>query len=365
MWILVPILIVLLIALLLAVRLMERKRLQALDMSARQQNIVPIKVITVQADDILRSVRCSGVLQAWQKAVILAEVSGKVISINARVGDQLEPGSPILKIDDEMPTYAVEQAEAKMLQLESNYEISKRELERKKTLYKNKVISEFEFEIARAKVKADQAVLKAAQASLKLARRELRETLITSPIQGILADRSVDVGSNIIKGINVATVVDINRVKIKAGVSDKEVAEIQLGQRVEVETDAYPRQIFIGSVYSVGTKADDSTLSFPVEIVLENQQASLLKPGMVARATIQTGMYVNAVALPQEAMLGPDGQHFTWTVNSSKAYKAAINPIDLIGSDIIIQTGLDPGQQIVISGQDNLFEGCQVHIIGK
>jgi membrane fusion protein (multidrug efflux system) len=196
-----------------------------------------------------------------------------------------------------------------------------------------------------------------------MARRDLRETLITSPIHGILAERTVDIGTNVSLGTKVATVVEIDRVKIRVGVSEKEIAEIKEGLGVSVQTDAYPGKSYIGSVYSVGTKADDATLSFPVEIVVVNNQGAVLKPGMVARAAIKTGTYENAISLPQEAVMENEGRHFVWTVKADRAHKVLIIPIDLVGSDIILKDGLKPGQLVVVSGHERLFEGCRVQII--
>jgi RND family efflux transporter MFP subunit len=362
-WIIVPALILIFIVSLLTWRILERKRLKAIDSLAKTENVLPVKVIQAEVSDIVKFTRCSGIIQAWQKAIILSEVTGKVQSIRAKVGDQLEPGSPILKVDDEMQKYKVEQAEANVLQLEANCETSIRELQRKKSLFKNKVISDYEFDIAKSKAKADRALLDAAKASLKIARRDLRETLITSPIKGILAECTVDIGSNVGRTTNVATIVNIDRIKIKVGVSDLEIAEIRIDQTVEIETDAYPQEKFIGSVYSVGTKADDATLSFPVEIVLENNQSSILKPGMVARIAIKTGVYSNMIPLPQEVMLGNERQNYVWTVKNGRACKVRIDPLDLVESHIIIQNIFNPNQLVIVSGQEGLFEGCRVRII--
>ena len=116
-------------------------------------------------------------------------------------------------------------------------------------------------------------------------------------------------------------------------------------------------------MYSVGTKADDITLSFPVEIVVVINQAPVLKPGMVARAAIKTGTYENVISLPQEAVMENEGKHFVWTVNADRAHKVFIIPADIVGSDIILKDGLNPEQPVVVSGHERLFEGCSVQIV--
>ncbi len=363
LWISTPGIFVLIMLCLILWRGYARSVLQARDEADKKADVFPVKVMPVEHNTIPRYIKHSGVIHAWQQAVIFAEVGGKVKAISAKVGDVLEPGQQIVKLDDEMLTYGVDQARANALQLEATYETSKREFERKRSLFKNKVISDFEFDIARAKMKADRARYDGARAALKIAQRDLRETSVSSPIRGVLAECVVDLGTNIARGTRVATVVDIERVKITVGISEKNISNIRKDMPVRVYTDAYPGKTYSGSVYSVGTKADDRTLTFPVEIVLPNSQGPVLKPGMVARVEIQTAIYNNAVSLPQEAVLQEGARCFVWTLSGETAHRRPVDPVDIIGSRMIIAGDLAEGSLVVVSGQDLLVEGCDVSII--
>ncbi len=363
LWIRIIIITFIVVALLLSFRGVVRMVRQYIDAAAKSEATFPVKVINASQRDMVRSIQQSGVVKAWQKAVILSEVAGKVKSISAKVGDSLEPGSPILKIDDEMLGYSVEQAKAHVLQLEANHETSVRELKRKKNLFKNKVISDFEFDIARAKEKADRAQLDSAKAQLKITQRDLRETAVSSPIKGILAERTVDIGTNIGLGTKVATVVDIEQVKIRVGVSEKAIADIKEGLPVTIETDACPGHTYNGSIYSVGTKADDLTLTFPLEVVIKNDKKPILKPGMVARLSIETGTYKNVVALPQEAVVTKGDRQFVWTIEENKARPLAVTIGQTIASQIIISEGLSVGQAVIVSGHEILKDGSAVAIV--
>ena len=206
-------------------------------------------------------------------------------------------------------------------------------------------------------------MLKSAAAQLKIAERDLRETAISSPIKGILAERNIDIGTNIGRGTRVATVVDIEQVKIKVGISEKNIAEIEEGLPVSIETDACPGQTYNGTIYSVGTKADDLTLTFPVEIVIANNREPILKPGMVARISISTGTYQNVIALPQEAVVQKKGGHVVWSIENDRALTVAVVPAATIGSRVIIKQGLRAGQSVVVSGQDILAEDSLVRVV--
>jgi RND family efflux transporter MFP subunit len=359
----VPVLILFIIIATLAARVQERKRLQALESSEKTDQAFPVKVIETRYTDVSSFVRSSAVIQAWQEALISSEVSGKVKSLYAKVGDHLEPGSPILKIDDEMFGYRVEDAEGRILQLEASYQTSKNDLKRKESLFKGKVISLYEIELVRAKEKTDRGLLASAQAVLKIARRDLRETLIKSPISGILAERLVDLGTDVTKGQKIASVVYIDRVKVTIGATEKERAKIEEGQSVQITTVPYPEKIYKGSVYSVGMKADDATLTFPAEIVVENNQGPLQKPGMVARVAIETAMHRGVIVISQESLIKASDDYFVWSIKDGRARKVRVDPGITVGSQIIVQKGLKPETLLVTFGHENLFEGSPVKII--
>ena len=363
LWIIVPLVLVFLFVCLIAGRAIKKRALQRTDTSSKTENLIPVKVVKAKPGNVSRFIKYSGIIHARQLARILSEVSGKVKSINAKVGEPLEPGDPILKIDDEVLQYTVEQAEATVLQLEAAHDVSKKDLARKKNLFEKKVISEFEFDAAKAKEKTNRAILQSAKASLKIAKRELRETLIKSPLKGILAERTVDIGSNVVLGTMVATVVAIDKVKIKIGVSEQVVTRLQKDQEVLIETDAYPGEQYKGVIDSVGTKADDKTLSFPAEIMINNDKDPILKPGMVARTTINTDNFSNVISLPEEAIFDNNGNYYAWIIENNTAHKIKIIPSSFVGTNVVISKGIKPNQIIVVSGRERLLEGSRVQII--
>ena len=347
----------------LTVRVQKRKRLQALESSDKTDQAFPVKVTKTRNTDVSSFIRSSAVIQPWQEAIISSEVSGKVKSLHAKVGDQLQAGSPILKIDDEMLGYRVEDAQGRILQLEASHQTSKNDLERKEQLFKEKVISLYDIEMARSREKTDRGLLASAQAGLKIARRDLRETLIKSPISGILAERLEDLGTDVSKGQKIASVVYIERVKITIGATGDERAETAEGQSAQVTTDLYPEKVYKGTVYSVGMKADAATLTFPVEVVVQNNQGPLLKPGMVARVAIETAMHRGVVIIPREILTKASDGYFVWSVQEGSARKVRVEPGDFVGSQIIIKKGLQPETLLVTFGYENLFEGSPVKIV--
>jgi RND family efflux transporter MFP subunit len=319
-----------------------------------------VEVTEVTLGDIIERIESNGVIQAWQEADISPEVSGKVKAIFAEVGDNLKAGDPIFKLNDELLQLQVEKAGSLVTQLEGNHLTSKRDLTRKEKLFKDGVVSELDRDLARAKEKADRGLLEGAKASLKIAERDLRETTIKSPINGSLAERLVDVGTSVNPQMKVASVVDTSKIRIRIGVSEKQIHKIRKGQNVTVSVDAFPAKEYQGTVFTAGMKANETSLTFPVEISLTNNREPLLKPGMIARLKIQTGKHTQVVSIPQNAILTEAGTAFVFVEQDGIARKVTIVPDQTIDSRTIVREGLSPGDHLITVGAQTIAEGEKV-----
>jgi len=321
-----------------------------------------VEVEKIALRDILEFIESNGVVKAWQEAEITPEVSGKVKSIFAEVGDHLKTGDFIFKLDDELLKLQVEKSLALVTQLEGNYLTSKRDLSRKEILYQDGVISELELDLAKAKEKADRGLLEGAKVSLKIAQRDLRESTIRSPINGTLAERLVDIGTTISPQVKVASVVDTSKIRIGIGASEKEIHKIKKGQEVKVYIDAFPSEEYQGRVFSVGMKANESTLTFPIEVEIVNNLEPKLMPGMVARLKIKTGNHSQVMVIPQEVILDEEKGFFVFVARDGVAHKVKINPGSIIDSQVIVRDGLSPGDLVITVGSHAIAEGTKVKI---
>ncbi len=321
-----------------------------------------VEVEKVAPRNIKEFIESNGVVKAWQEADISPEVSGKVKHIFAEVGDYLEAGDPIFKLNDELLTLRVEKARAVVTQLEGHYLTSNRDLARKEALYRDGVISELDRDLARAKEKADNGLLEGARVSLKIAERDLRESTIRSPIDGTLAERLIDMGTTVSPQMNVACVVDASKVRIRIGVSEKEIHKIKKEQEVKVSVDAFPREQYRGTVFAVGIKANETTLTFPVEVAIVNDREPMLKPGMVSRLRIQTANHSQVTVIPQEAIHNDEGGSFVFVVQDGVARRVDINPDSIVDSQVIIRDGLSPGDLLITVGSHTISEGTRVKV---
>jgi RND family efflux transporter MFP subunit len=213
----------------------------------------------------------------------------------------------------------------------------------------------------RAKYGAETA---AAQARVLAAR--LERTIVRAPIAGTVEDRMVEVGTMVAPGEPVARIVDADPVEVTAGVPERYAGEIQHGARVRVRVDHVGGGAFEGQTSFVGAALDERTRTFPVEFAIRNP-GGLLKPGMVAQLDLQRRVLEDALLIPREAVQRASTGYLVYVVAGDGAgAAAAARAVELgagAGDEVVIESGLEPGDRVIVLGQQQVANGDAVRIV--
>jgi len=207
------------------------------------------------------------------------------------------------------------------------------------------------------------ARLSSARANLELAEINLRESTITSPIDGIVTAKHVDAGNLIKAGDRIVTVADIKTIKVVVAAAEKYSQEIVAGIPARIQVDAFPEKIFTARVHSIYPALDEQTNTMQVEIRLNNDQL-LLKPAMFARVTLVTKQKNDAVVIPRDVVLGGKiDQHYVYVVDSNTASKRFVRVGITAADKYEIIDGLKAGQALVVNGMNYLKDGTKVEVV--
>lgn len=308
-------------------------------------NVADIK--KMKSDRVLTLV---GALNAEQEVDIVAETSGKITSMNFELGQYKTKGSSIVNIDDKLKAIAYQTAK-------TNFEKTKKDFERTENLYKGGTASEQEYDNAKA-------AYQNAQDNLDQAEKQFSYTHVTTPINGYISSKYVELGSYVNIGSKIASVVDISSVKVNLSVSESNAYSIKTGDKAVITTDVYPGAEFTGRVSFVSPSGDASH-NYPVEIKIPNNSKYQLKSGTFVTAVIElkgsTALYI-----PREALQG--------SVKEAKVYVAKdgiakLKNVVLGASNddnyLEVISGLSEGEKVVVSGQINLADGKAIKIINN
>jgi len=256
-------------------------------------------------------VSATGIIQPINKVEIKSKASGQIEELKIEESDLVAKNDLIARLDQKDTKNDYDQADADLDVAEANLKQAKSDLQRSNELYDKGLISAAEFDQARLAVVQANAQLVRARINLDNSDIRLKETIVRSPITGVVLTKNVEVGqiissgiSNVSGGTLIATVADMKEVYVKADVDEVDIGEIQAGMEAKVTADAYPNQLFRGKVLRIAaqSKVTSNVTTFEVTIMVNNP-GSLLKAGMNASVEILVADKKNVLLLPNEALM--------------------------------------------------------------
>ena len=316
--------------------------------STVQQSIRDYATQVVKPQPLADEVRAIGTVQAYQEVEISPEISGKIKAMHVGVGDQVKKGALLVEIDDESRQIALTQKKALLKKAEATRKKSLKDAQKGGSLFKQGVISDSESDDIELGKQIADADLDLARADVMKAEKELRDTKIVAPFDGTVALEDVEIGKMFTPGQNLLTLVDISKVKIVVTVSELDITKLSVGSLVEVVIDSLPGKPFTGTVATVGLKADDATRTYPVEIIVANEEAMLL-PGMVSRVTIATKEPKEVIMIPKSATRSVKGQMVIYVMHQGKVEQRRVYLGKEQGEQVIVEKGLEAGEMLVVS----------------
>lgn len=184
---------------------------------------------------------------------------------------------------------------------------------------------------------------------------------VESPLTGVIGRVYVDKGTNVSATTAVALVVDIDRVKVRLDVPEKFLPQVSIGQTARVRVEAYPREVFTGTVTLISPVVETETRTAPVEISIDNP-GHRLKPGMFAGIQLLLERREGVPTMPQEAVIGREPNAYVFLVNDGVARMRDVALGIRENDRIEVLKGLKAGDLVAVMGQERLREGVAVTV---
>lgn len=284
--------------------------------------------------DISQDVSATGTLEPTDTVEVGSQISGTIYEVLVDVNDEVKKGQILAKIDPEKLEQSVDNYEAQLQSARAKLTSAEVTLENKQWTYENYKdlfektggkspsqlqlkTAELEYKSALANIDIKKASIRQLETSLKSAKIDVKNSIITSPTNGIILSRSIDPGQTVAASFSTPTLFtiaqDLTKMKLISSVLEADVGRVKENQEVEFSVDAYPNEKFKAKVAKVNfadssstSTSDSSTssniISYEVTTFVDNSQL-LLRPGMSATATIKTQAVKNALIIPYQALL--------------------------------------------------------------
>jgi RND family efflux transporter MFP subunit len=214
---------------------------------------------------------------------------------------------------------------------------------------------------AASQIRTQQAQVGAQEAALQNARIQLQYATITAPFSGVVVSRSLDPGAYVTPGTStpILTIAELGMLDVVVPVGESNLPAVHVGDRVQMQVDAYPGRTFTGRVSRIAGGVDPTTRTVQVEIDIPNP-GQLLRPGMYATVQIQAGTRP-AVVLPLSALVAVGPDHYVWVVADGKVAQRPVTVGQATGDVVEITGGVTPRDLVVVRGTDLVREGQPVN----
>jgi multidrug efflux system membrane fusion protein len=346
----------------------------------------PVRTETVKPASIERGVRYSAQIVPFEQVAVSFKASGYVLDLlqvrdiagrmrDVEEGDAVNAGAVLARVEERDYASKVARAQAGVAQAKAGEEKAQQDLNRAEALFKADALIKPDLDAARAAYQSAVAQSAASRADLDVAATALRDTTLRAPRRGVVLERKLDRGSLASPGTVVFTIGAVDALKAVFGVPDAVVQQLRPGMSLTASADAVVDRTFTGRITTIAPAADRDTHLFSVEVTIPNREG-VLRPGMIA--TIQLDdQHVNvptpsapAPAVPLAAIVKDSakaGSYAVFVVGGDAANLQArlrpITPGPIAGDGIQIASGVEAGEQVIVSGAARLRDGERITVI--
>ncbi len=299
---------------------------------------------------------------ANRQATMRAETAGRVVEVRIEVGDRVEEGQVLLRLDVGRSASAAQAANAAVAQSNARLDQAKRELERTQKLVRTGGIPEQRLDDAEDAVRLAIAARDAARAEARLARRGVTDAEVRAPFGGTIVERLVELGEYVAPGSPLLTLADTSSLKARALLDPREALDVSVGSAVSISVYARPGEVYEGEVVRVGEVIDPRTRRLPVEIELA-EDGGRLRPGLVARFTVQTGEPRSTLRVPLEGVFERFGSQHVYVVVDGVAHRRAVTLGSIRDGLAEVIEGVEEGDLVVTNGVTRVVDGSKVLVV--
>ena len=307
------------------------------------EDIVPsVSVTQVSVREVPQEATYTSTVMPYVKNNIVPQAGGRITKINVEIGDFVKEGQVLAEID-----------KAQLQQAQLSLKNQEVELARLKSLYEAGGLSKSDLDA----IELQYNVTKTQVENL------LENTVLRSPINGVVTARNYDVGDMCSMSAPIFTVEQIVPVKLLVGISESDYSKVKKGDSVEIKADAVPDKTFYGKINRIYPTIDPTTRTFTVEVVVQNNYRTL-RPGMFVRAMVNFGTN-NSVVIPDVAVVKQQGsgERFVYVLNEdgTVTYQKVVLGRRMEAEYEVLE-GIADGAKVVTGGQIRLKDGIKVTV---
>jgi membrane fusion protein (multidrug efflux system) len=345
-------------ALLLALGAVACAKAEAATQASHETSAIQVASVEVAEAAVPRRITLAGSLVANRESAVASDGAGKVVRTLIERGDFVKQGSVLVTLDSRAAVLGEQEAAAQAASARVQKKNAELECARAEALIAENVISRSEYDRMRASCESAVSSVQAAGARQLLAGKAVGDSRVRAPFAGLVVERNVTAGEYVVPGRQVATVVEVDPLRLELTVPEPAVAAVTADKRVEFSVAAYPGRTFSGSIRYVGPALRRAGRDLIAEALVENASHEL-RPGMFATARLAVGERRLPV-VPATAVVENGGTFRTFVIARGRVEERIVRPADRDGASVAIVSGLSVGERVVASPTAQIRDGIRV-----
>ncbi|MEO8032040.1 MAG: efflux RND transporter periplasmic adaptor subunit [Gemmatimonadota bacterium] len=306
---------------------------------------MPVEVAAARTQTVVDAISATGQIEAVQAIDLRPDVAGRLVEIVVQEGAAVRAGQPLFKVDDA-------ELKAQVARAEADRDLSNQALTRTRELIAKNASSAADLEQA-------EATSKGKGAELDLLKLRLERTVVRAPFDGVAGRRYVSLGDYVTSSDKLVSLQTVDPERAAFAVPERYARRLRVGQKVQFVVAAIAGQTFTGTVDFVDPVVQLPARTILVKALVPNPQRHL-QAGMFVEASLQAEVRANAVVIPEDAIVPLSGSTFVWLAKEGKAVKRTVQLGVRTEGFVEIASGVAAGDQVVVGGQERLFEGAGV-----
>ncbi|MFB2863580.1 efflux RND transporter periplasmic adaptor subunit [Aeromonas sp. MdU4] len=338
-----------------------KQKMIAQYMANRPEPEFPVTAMVTKAQDWVPTIEAIGFIEPNQGVTLSTELAGTIDTITFESGKPVKAEQLLLSLDSTVERANLQASQAKLPAARAKFE-------RFQNLYKKSSISKDQLDDAEASYRSLEADIESLKATI--ARREVR-----APFSGVVGLRNVFLGQYLQPGTDIVRLEDTSVMRLRFTVPQTDISKITLGQTIKINVDAYPQTQFDGHITAIEPAVNYQSGLIQVQADIPNNDGQL-RSGMFARASIILPTVKDQIVIPQTAISFTLYGQNVYVLKESeetdkegkkvkvlRAKQVVVKAGERRGNDVHVLSGIQAGDQIVLSGQVRLSNDTRVHVV--
>lgn len=325
------------------------------------QTVHVMNVSKVKKED---SFDLHGSIEAINKVSVSSKLPGRVSRVTVENGQRVEAGETLVVLEDQDYQAAfinnqnlLGKAQLRVSDLQKDYEQYQK-------LFAAGAMPAHDLEKAKLASEVAQIDLSSAQVGVDNAQLSLRETVVTAPMAGVVAYRSVNIGQMISPGVPLMTLEDVSSVYALVNIKQLDLPQVKVGMAVKVMPSDDDQQVLAGTVSLISPVANQAARVFEARVKVVNK-SGILKPGMFVKTHIDLGSPKDVLAIPVYALSGKEDAYYVYVAEENQARKRLVEIGATMGDQIEIKSGLKLEEKVIVTNVNKLKDQDQIAVIAQ